>query len=165
MSLLVRTWNLFHGRTSPPSGVLHLERMVRMAVDDGPDVVAFQEVPVWALARLEAWSGMTAVSAVAMLPLGGPLARKLTERSPRRLRSLLTGQANALLLSRRLELVGRPRSIRLNPEPFRSVEARARRLSLQERLDWAWNRRLCQAVHVRDRMRVIVVANLHATKD
>ena len=79
-------------------------------VEDGPDVVAFQEVPVWALDRLEAWSGMSAVPAVAMLPLGGPLARRLTERNPQRLRSLLTGQANALLLSRRLELVGRRES-------------------------------------------------------
>ncbi|HYM63757.1 MAG TPA: endonuclease/exonuclease/phosphatase family protein [Gaiellaceae bacterium] len=165
MSLLVRTWNLFHGRTSPPSGALHLERMVRTAVEDGPDVVAFQEVPVWALGRLEAWSGMNAVGAIAMLPLGGPLAGKLTKRNPRRFRSLLTGQANALLLSRRLELVGTPRAIRLNPGPFRSAEARARRLSLRERLDWAWNRRVCQAVHVRERKRVIVVANLHATKD
>ena len=59
MSLLVRTWNVFHGRTSPPSSALHLEEMVRTVVEDGPDVVAFQEVPVWALDRLEAWSGMT----------------------------------------------------------------------------------------------------------
>lgn len=139
--------------------------MVRTAVADGPDVVAFQEIPVWALGRLEAWSDMTAVPAVAMPPLGGPLARKLTERNPRRFRSLLTGQANALLLSRRLEIVGTPRTIRLNPGPFRSAEARARRLSLRERLDWAWNRRVCQAAHVRDGKRVIVVANLHATKD
>lgn len=136
-----------------------------MAVEDGPDVVALQEVPVWALDRLESWSAMRAVTAIAMLPLGGPLARTLTARQPHRLRSLLTGQANALLLSRRLELVGRPRTIRLNPGPFRSREARARALSLRERLDWAWNRRLCQAVHVRDEKRVIVVANLHATKD
>jgi len=165
VSLLVRTWNLFHGRSSPPSATLHLEQMVRTAVADGPDVVAFQEIPVWALDRLEAWSDMTAVPAVAMLPLGGPLARKLTERNPRRFRSLLTGQANALLLSRRLEIVGTPRTIRLNPGPFRSAEARTRRLSLRERLDWAWNRRVCQAAHVRDGKRVIVVANLHATKD
>jgi endonuclease/exonuclease/phosphatase family metal-dependent hydrolase len=165
MSLLVRTWNVFHGRTSPPSSALHLEEMVRTVVEDGPDVVAFQEVPVWALDRLGAWSGMTVFPAVAMLPLGGPLARRLTERNPQRLRSLLTGQANAVLLSRRLELVGRQRIIRLNPGPFRSAEGRARRLSLRERLDWAWNRRVCQAVHVRERKRVIVVANLHATKD
>jgi endonuclease/exonuclease/phosphatase family metal-dependent hydrolase len=165
MSLLVRTWNVFHGRTSPPSSALHLEEMVRTVVEDGPDVVAFQEVPVWALDRLEAWSGMSAVPAVAMLPLGGPLARRLTERHPRRLRSLLTGQANALLFSRRLELAGPPRIIRLNPGPFRATEARARRLSFRQRLDWAWNRRVCQAVHVRELKRVIVVANLHATKD
>ncbi len=165
MSLLVRTWNLFHGRTSPPSSALHLEEMVRTVAADGPDVVALQEVPVWALGRLEAWSGMTVIPAVAMLPLGGPLARKLTERHPQRLRSLLAGQANVLLLSGRLELAGAPRVIRLNPGPFRWAEARARGLSLRERLDWAWNRRVCQAVHVQDRKRVIVVGNLHATKD
>jgi endonuclease/exonuclease/phosphatase family metal-dependent hydrolase len=165
VSLLARTWNLFHGRTSPPADTLHLEQMVRTVVEDDPDVVAFQEIPVWALPRLDGWSGMTAVSAVAMPPLGGPLARNLTERNPRRFRSLLTGQANALLLSRRLEMVGRPRAIRLNPGPFRSGEARARRLSLRQRLDWAWNRRLCQAVHVQTGEQVIVVANLHATKD
>jgi endonuclease/exonuclease/phosphatase family metal-dependent hydrolase len=165
VSLLVRTWNLFHGRTSPPSNTLHLEEMVRLAAEGDPDVVAFQEVPVWALDQLERWSGMTAHRAVAMPPLGGPFARRLTQQNPRRLRSLLTGQANALLLSRRLELTDTPRIIRLNPSPFRSAEARARGLSFRERLDWAWNRRVCQAVHVRERKRVIVVGNLHATKD
>ena len=47
--------------------------MVRLAAGDDPDVVCLQEVPAWALGRLERWSGMTAVAALAAPPRLGPL--------------------------------------------------------------------------------------------
>ena len=52
MGLVIRTWNLYHGRTHPKSGRTYLERMVRLASIDAPDVVALQEVPLWALGRM-----------------------------------------------------------------------------------------------------------------
>ena len=47
--MLVRSWNLFHGNTSPPSSAVYLEEMVRLACADRPDVLVLQEVPAWAL--------------------------------------------------------------------------------------------------------------------
>ena len=64
MRLLVRSWNLYHGRTHPPSADLHLEQMVRVATADAPDAVALQEVPLWAVV----------VIALIVTPEGFPLA-------------------------------------------------------------------------------------------
>ncbi|MEZ5099499.1 MAG: endonuclease/exonuclease/phosphatase family protein [Thermoleophilia bacterium] len=115
MHLLARTWNVFHGRTVPAGGGERLERMVRLAAGDRPDVLALQEVPVWALPRLAAWSGMRACWAVARPALAGPAARTLTALAPGLVRSGLTGQANALLLGERIEPTGRPAALRLTP--------------------------------------------------
>ena len=105
MRLLVRTWNLYHGRTLPVSSRLYLERMVRLVTADAPDVVALQEVPLWALGRLERWSGMAVAWAVAMPALFvAPAARRVTELDPVRFRSAFTGQANALLINPHFEL-------------------------------------------------------------
>ena len=46
MSLLVRTWNVFHGNASPPERHGFLEQMVRLATEDRPDVLCLQELPV-----------------------------------------------------------------------------------------------------------------------
>lgn len=142
--LVLRTWNLFHGRTCPPSRRTYLDRMVRLVTEDGPDIVAFQEVPVWALRRLEAWSGMRAFAAVTKRALLRPVARRLQRLDPRRVRSPLTGQANALLLGARLEVAAPPRSVILN--------AGSRR-----------ERRVCQLLEARAGDRTILVANFHAT--
>src|SRR5438105_1106403 len=40
MRLLVRTWNVFHGNTSPPRRRAFLDEMVRLASRDRPDVLA-----------------------------------------------------------------------------------------------------------------------------
>jgi endonuclease/exonuclease/phosphatase family metal-dependent hydrolase len=104
--VLVRSWNLFHGNTSPPRRRAYLEEMVRLVTADEPDVVCLQEVPVWALARLEGWSGMRVLAAVARkprLPVG--LGRRLTALHTGVFRSLFTGQANALLVRRELEIL------------------------------------------------------------
>jgi endonuclease/exonuclease/phosphatase family metal-dependent hydrolase len=125
--------------------------MVRLVTADAPDVVALQEVPLWAVKRLEEWSGMACEWAMTMPALAGPLARSATGVDPVRFRSALTGQANALLV---------------NPHFQRR---RHRRLVLSEALsrrDWVLRgrqRRVCQAVDVDAGDRRIVLANLHAS--
>jgi endonuclease/exonuclease/phosphatase family metal-dependent hydrolase len=129
--------------------------MVRLVTEDRPDVVALQEVPLWAIGRLERWSGMAARSAVTVPALLlAPLARLLTELDPVRLRSLVTGQANALLVSRRFKL-GEQRLLLLTPEVTK----------------WEWlferglQQRYCQRLELDGDGRKLVVANLHSTNN
>lgn len=143
--LLVRTWNLFHGRTSPETRRVHLERMVRLVTRDCPAVVCLQEVPVWALDDLERWSGMQARHQVTKPALLGPLARTLQRADPAHVRSPFTGQANALLVAPRIDI----------------VEYGAQRLNADVRGE----RRVCQLARLRlpGTGYVVAVANLHAT--
>ena len=139
--MLIRSWNVFHGRTSPPSARIHLQEMIELATRDSPDALCLQELPLWALSRLERWSGMTAVWAVAkrgLVPrrLGGMVQR----RDPRRFRSGVTGQANAILLSPRHDL----------------LEHRSVRIS-----DRGRERRVCHAV----RLEGVVLGNVHASNE
>jgi endonuclease/exonuclease/phosphatase family metal-dependent hydrolase len=140
--LLVRTWNLFHGNAVPPERRAFLEEMVRLATADEPDVLCLQEVPVWALAHLGSWSGMTEAAAVAARPrlLSAQLGRLITDVNHGLLRSAFTGQANAVLLRRSL----------------RVLEKRSFRLSRRGEGE----RRVCQAVRVAD---VGLVGNFHVT--
>lgn len=80
--------------------------MVRYAVADDPDIVCLQEVPVWALPKLEGWSGMQAFGAVAARPRLGSakLGRLITELHHGFFRSAFTGQANAILVAPRHEV-------------------------------------------------------------
>jgi len=169
VSVLVRSWNLFHGNTKPPGRVAHLERMVRLAVEDDPDLVLLQEVPAWALRRLGDWSERTAAGDVAAQPTLGPIpstywiGHALTSLNPGLLRSAFTGQANAILIAPRVRVEAHERLV-LNPAGFRRREAKRLGLGFVARLAWAGERRVCQAVHVglADGRRA-VVANLHAT--
>ncbi len=79
--------------------------MVRFASVDEPDVVCLQEVPIWALKRLEEWSGMQAFGARAARPRAGSptVGMFITRLNPGFFRSAFTGQANAILVSRRHE--------------------------------------------------------------
>jgi endonuclease/exonuclease/phosphatase family metal-dependent hydrolase len=151
MRLLVRCWNLYHGRRHPQSDTLHLEEMVRLVTADAPDVVALQEVPLWAVKRLDDWSGMSAWWAMTMPALLGPLARRVTAADPVRFRSSLTGQANALLVNPHFE-VGRHRRVVLNPG-----------LSRKDWLLLGGQRRVCHSLEVDVRGERIVLANLHAS--
>jgi endonuclease/exonuclease/phosphatase family metal-dependent hydrolase len=160
LALVVRTWNIFHGRTVPEGRTLHVERMVRLVTEDRPGIVALQEVPVWALSRVAEWSGMQALPAAAMRARAGPLARWLTALDPRRLRSTLVGQANVVLLGAGLELTGPQHIVRLNPRALR----RSVRVDEAMRLDWARNRRVCQVAPVRAGDTAFQVLNLHASK-
>jgi endonuclease/exonuclease/phosphatase family metal-dependent hydrolase len=141
--VVVRTWNLYHGRTKPNSGRTHLERMVRL-VSDGADLVGLQEVPVWALARLAGWTGMTAVAAVARPGRLGAVGRRLTALAPDVFRSLFNGQANAILVRPPLRVTGEAQVVELKPRG-------------------ATERRICQLVRVADDARGFLVANFHAT--
>jgi endonuclease/exonuclease/phosphatase family metal-dependent hydrolase len=127
--------------------------MVRLMSMDAPDVVALQEVPLWALGWLERWSGMRALWAIAVPNLLGPVARFLTDLDPVRMKLTLAGQANAILLNPRFK-VGRDRTLVLNPEV--------------PRLEWirgGRQRRVCQAVEIELDGRPVTVANLHATNN
>jgi endonuclease/exonuclease/phosphatase family metal-dependent hydrolase len=139
MVLFVRSWNVFHGNTSPPNRRSHLEAMVELVTADAPDVVCLQELPLWSLPMLQRWSGMTARSAVARrawLPawLGGPITRLNNGL----FRSAISGQANAILLRQGLE----------------PLEHRSTQISEGRR-----ERRICHGV----RLQGFVVANLHAS--
>jgi len=142
--------------------------MVRLASEDRPDLLCLQEVPVWAIRKLDDWSGMTAVGDVAQRPRIGPLpsnaeiGRVLTDLHHGLLRSAFTGQANAILLRPGLRVVEH-RHVPLNPFTFRRAQARRLELGLVQRLAWAKERRVCQALRVEREERTFVVANLHAT--
>ena len=139
--MLIRSWNVFHGRTCPPGRRLYLREMVQLVAADAPDVVCLQELPLWALRELEGWSDMRGVSAVAkhgLVPrrLGGVLQRL----DPLRFRSAITGQGNAILLAR-------------DQVP---LEHRVVRVS-----DRGRERRVCHAV----RLERVVIGNVHASND
>jgi endonuclease/exonuclease/phosphatase family metal-dependent hydrolase len=97
---LVRSWNLFHGNSAPPSRWGYLREMVELATGDAPAVLLLQEVPVWALGRLEDWSGMRSHSLVARWPRRPAAAAAwLTRRYNGLFRSRLAGQAIAVLVA------------------------------------------------------------------
>jgi endonuclease/exonuclease/phosphatase family metal-dependent hydrolase len=129
MRLLVRTWNLFHGNTSPPQRRAFLDEMVRLAARDHPDVLCLQELPLWSLSRLEDWSGMSALPDVTRrAPLGDLLGRLVTAIDHGLFRSALTGQANAILLSPSFELLERSSTpLGRSSEPRRCEVVRAAR--------------------------------------
>ncbi len=142
--------------------------MVRLVSADSPDIVCLQELPVWALAQLGAWSGMTAVGDVAqrprfgVLPIPADVGRAITSLNHGLLRSAFTGQANALLLRAKLTVVEH-RQVVLNPFRFRRAQAQRLELSRVARVAWARERRVCQAMRVRRGTGTFVVGNLHAT--
>jgi endonuclease/exonuclease/phosphatase family metal-dependent hydrolase len=148
--MLIRSWNLFHGNSCPPSRTSYLEEMVRLASADGPDVLLLQEVPAWALKWLAGWSGMTAVGDLARSPRLPPfLDRMVTALHTGLFRSLFTGQANAILVASGLRVLERTVLV-LNPGGILGVGRR--------------ERRICQIVRlVRPGGTSVVVGNLHAT--
>jgi endonuclease/exonuclease/phosphatase family metal-dependent hydrolase len=139
--VLIRSWNVFHGRTAPTGSGVHLREMVELASADAPDVLCLQELPLWALSRLDDWSGMTALSAVAKrTPVPRWLGGILQRQDARRFRSGVTGQANSILLAPGLE----------------PLEHRTVRISERGR-----ERRVCHAV----RLAEIVIGNVHASNE
>ena len=137
--------------------------MVRLVTADAPDVVCLQEVPVWALSRLEGWSGMTVVGDVARRPLVPvELGRILSAYNVLVFRSAVTGQANAILVRSPLVVVEHRRVV-LNPFRFRRAQTHKEALPRAAQLHWAKERRVCQALRVRRGDATFIAANLHAT--
>jgi endonuclease/exonuclease/phosphatase family metal-dependent hydrolase len=167
--VLVRTWNVFHGNSVPPQRRAFLEEMVRLITRDRPDIVCLQELPLWSLARLPEWSGMTAIGDVAQRAWLGPipstpeLGRRITSLNHGLFRSAFAGQGNAILLAPGLRVVER-HVVVLNSRCFRRAQAEWLGLGRLARLAWARERRVCQAVRVLTPAgRTLFVANLHAT--
>ena len=103
MQALVRSWNLFHGNTVPPTRRGYLREMIELATEDRPTILCLQEVPVWALPHLAGWSGMEAHWLVARGPRRpAALAAAITPLRNGLFRSRLAGQANAILVDRSL---------------------------------------------------------------
>src|SRR5215218_10957967 len=137
--------------------------MVRLASEGGPDAVCLQEVPPWALERLGEWSGMHVFGEVAARPMLGPvpvtreIGRHLTDLNPGLFRSAFEGQANAILVRRRITA---RHVLTLNPFWFRFKTVRRLRLPLVRELAWGKERRQAIAVRLEGG---VVLANLHAT--
>jgi endonuclease/exonuclease/phosphatase family metal-dependent hydrolase len=161
--VVIRTWNLFHGNTLPPGRTRYVEQMVRLVTEGKPDAVCLQEVPPWALWQLGRWSGMHVFGEAAARPMIGPLpitaelGRHLTDLNPGLFRSAFEGQANAILVRRKI--LAR-HVITLNPFPFRFKTARRLDLPLTRELAWGKERRQAIAVRLEGGA---MVANLHAT--
>jgi endonuclease/exonuclease/phosphatase family metal-dependent hydrolase len=143
MSLLIRSWNVFHGRTYPSGRRAYLEDAISLVSHDRPEIVCLQELPLWSLEHLERWSGMAVFSARTRHRLGR-LGRRPTDLHHGRLRSLLTGQANAILVAKQL-----------------SVLDHRRRVLSGRRVDWPRERRVSHGVRVRNGEEEAVIANLH----
>jgi endonuclease/exonuclease/phosphatase family metal-dependent hydrolase len=95
--------------------------------------------------------------------ISADLGRRLTELNHGVLRSLFSGQGNAIRLSPRLRLLSHARLV-LNPYRFRTRIAREEHLGAKTRLAWARERRLVQAVRLMTPDgRTFLVANLHCT--
>jgi endonuclease/exonuclease/phosphatase family metal-dependent hydrolase len=149
--MLIRTWNLYHGRTHPKSGRTYLERMIRLMTMDAPDIVALQEVPIWALGLLDRWSGMQSEWAITVPNVLGPAARWVSGLDPVRMRFSAAGQANAVLLNPHFD-VSEHEAYVLNPDVSRWDVAFGGR-----------QRRVCQVLSVETDEGTLVVGNLHAT--
>jgi endonuclease/exonuclease/phosphatase family metal-dependent hydrolase len=74
--------------------------MIDVVMEDGPDVVCLQELPLWGLSRLEHWSAMQVFPAVARRPrVPGRLGVWLTRLHYGFFRSAFVGQANTILVA------------------------------------------------------------------
>jgi endonuclease/exonuclease/phosphatase family metal-dependent hydrolase len=162
VTLLVRSWNVYHGRTLSPGRRAYLEEAVGLATNDEPDILCLQELPLWSLGQLEAWSAMAMFAARTRHRLGR-LGRRPTDLHHGKLGSLLTGQANAVLVARR-HTASDHRRLVLNDRAFVMREGRRLGLGLGVIFAWSVERRVCQALRVRPAGGPpVVVLNLHAT--
>jgi endonuclease/exonuclease/phosphatase family metal-dependent hydrolase len=143
VALLVRSWNVFHGRTFPSGRRAYLEEAVEVAVRDDPDVLCLQELPLWSLRHIERWSGMAAFFARTRHRLGR-LGRRPTDVHHGFFRSALTGQANAILVARRLPVLDHRQRV-LNGRP----------------IEWPRERRVSHGVRIRAMAADMVIVNLH----
>jgi endonuclease/exonuclease/phosphatase family metal-dependent hydrolase len=162
VAILVRSWNVFHGKTLSPGRRAYLEDAIVLVTRDQPDVLCLQELPLWSLGQLEAWSGMAVFAARTRHRLG-QLGRRPTDLHHGKLGSLLTGQANAVLVARRHAAADHRRLV-LNDRAFAAREGRRLGLGLAVSLAWSVERRVCQAVRITPAGAApMLLLNLHAT--
>jgi len=160
--VLVRTWNLFHGNALPPQRRSFLDEMLKLATADDPDVLCVQEVPAWALARFTV-GDVAARPTLGPLPSSAGIGRRLTSFHHGLLRSVFSGQGNAIAVAPRLRVLAHER-LELNPRRFRATEGKRLGLGVVGRAAWAKERRIVQAVRLgADDGRTFLVANTHCT--
>ncbi len=167
--MIVRTWNLFHGNTSPPGRRAYLRKMVELITADRPDIVCLQEVPAWALPLIGQWAGMSSVWVQARRPRLGPLpipagaGRGLTSPHHGITRSGFAGQGNVILFPREAT-IREDKSITLNTNPFCEERGRAFGLTPKQMVRWEKERRVLHLVQYElpDRRRFLA-ANVHAS--
>jgi endonuclease/exonuclease/phosphatase family metal-dependent hydrolase len=167
--VIARTWNLFHGNTFPPGRKAYLREMIELVTADRPDVVCLQEVPVWALDSIGAWSGLQALTARTKNPKVGPiripasLGRAATAPNHGKLRSAFTGQGNVILIPSDAT-VRAHKTITLNTNPFCEDRGKSFGLTPKQMVWWERERRICHTVQYElpNRQRFFV-ANIHAT--
>jgi endonuclease/exonuclease/phosphatase family metal-dependent hydrolase len=162
--VLIRSWNLFHGRTVPSSRRRYFERMVRLACEDEPAIVVLQELGAGTLRRLPSWSGYSVIGDLAarpLLPRG--LGGLITDLNPDLIRSAVEGQANAILVAPGLRTWDHQVLV-LNTRRFRDRLADELGLGRRARLAWARERRIAQCVRVAlPDGRSAIVVNAHMT--
>ena len=125
--------------TSPNNRHNYLEQEIRLISSDHPDVVCLQELPLWGRRHLEGWSEMKLIwNSARRIWFPPRFGGWITRLNQGFFRSAFSGQANAILLDRRLQPL----------EQRWTVISRGRR-----------ERRTCQAV----RLQGMVIANLHAS--
>jgi endonuclease/exonuclease/phosphatase family metal-dependent hydrolase len=160
VNLQIRTWNIAHGR-DVPAGDGHghvrrklLDEMAALMVEERPDIVMLQEVPVWAAGHLRRATGMGVTLAPCYgahvpflhVPLPVALGAAVGRALPDLVRTQVEGQANAVLYGERMLLVS------------------ARRVQINQRQRLRGEPRIAQLVRLRHRTagRELVVANVHA---
>jgi endonuclease/exonuclease/phosphatase family metal-dependent hydrolase len=156
----VRAWNIAHGRDIPPDrqhGHVRrklLDEMAEMMVQDSPDLILLQEVPVWAGLLLRERTGMGVTLAPAYgahipflhVPLPLAVGAYVGRQLPDLVRTQVEGQANAVLYGPALLLVSARRSVINQPHRMRGEP------------------RIAQLVRLRHRAagREFALANIHA---
>jgi endonuclease/exonuclease/phosphatase family metal-dependent hydrolase len=154
--VLIRSWNLFHGNTSPPQRRGFLHEMMALATADSPHVLCAQEVPAWALGRF------TVGDLASRPPLGTEVGRVLTAAHHGIVGGGVAGQGVGIWLADASQLAAHYVH-RLNPRAYRARRARLLGLDRTARWTWAKEARIVQIVRLRIDGRHLLIANTHCT--
>jgi endonuclease/exonuclease/phosphatase family metal-dependent hydrolase len=154
--VLVRSWNLYHGNSSPPQRRGFLDEMIACATADSPDVLCVQEAPAWALDRF------TVGDLASRPPLGTEAGRVLTAAHHGIMRGGVAGQGVGIWLADASQLTAHYIH-RLNPRAYRARRARLLGLDRVARWTWAKEARIVQVVRIRVHGRHLLIANTHCT--
>ncbi len=169
--MVIRTWNVNRGNSSPPDARNHLREMVALISAGGPDVVCLQEVPAWALGSLGAWTGMQEAPARASrpalgaLPLPAGAGKLLSSPHSGRLTGAFAGRGNTILVPAEATIRS-VKTITLNTNVFCEERGEALGLSKRSMRRWEKERRICHLVQYElPNRRRFLVATLQATAD